>query len=359
MIADCRTAALSRRRRRTPTLLLLAIALGMAAGLGLAVGATAIPPATILRLAFAAIGIGDAASVDLGHAMILTSVRLPRVALAMVVGAGLAVAGALMQAIFRNPLADPGLIGVSSGAALAAVALIVAGSAIAPVTAGLAGPLTLPLAAFAGGLAAVAIVFQVARASSHTTAMTLLLAGIAVNALSETGIGLFVFVSNDQQLRMFTFWRMGSLGGAAWASLLPVLLLIGAATALALRLAVPLNVYLLGEAESGHAGIESARLRRFVVVLVALAVGASVATSGVVAFVGLVVPHLVRLLVGPDHRILLPGAALLGATLLLAADLVARTVIAPAELPIGLVTGAIGAPFFIALLIRRDTLARG
>ena len=280
------------------------------------------------------------------------TIRLPRVVLGAFVGAGLAVSGAAMQGLFRNPLADPGLIGVSSGAALAAVSIIVLGDTVMPEVLSGLGLFLLPGAAFIGGLVATLVVYRVSRVADRTVVATMLLTGIAVNALAGAGIGVLSFVATDAQLRTMIFWSLGSLGGSMWTSVWALVPCMVAATCL-IRQARALNVMLLGEAEAGHLGISVERLKHRTVLLVALAVGAAVAVAGMIGFIGLVVPHLVRLTLGPDHRYVLPGSALLGASLLLGADLVARLLIAPAELPIGIVTAAVGAPFFLWLIVRQ------
>lgn len=209
-----------------------------------------------------------------------------------------------------------------------------------------------PLAAFAGALLAALLLYRLATVAGQTVVATLLLAGIAVNALTQAFSGFLTFYATDTQIRSLTFWKLGSLGGANWATLVTVAPLILAPVVLLPRLARALNALLLGESEAGHLGFDTERIKRRIVLLVALAVGACVAVTGLISFVGLVVPHLLRLIVGPDHRALLPGSALLGACLLLAADLVARTLVAPAELPIGVLTAITGAPFFLWLLLR-------
>lgn len=282
---------------------------------------------------------------------VLVQVRLPRIVLALLAGAGLSVCGAALQALFRNPLADPGLLGISSGAALGAGLMIVA--APAGFAAGLKG-LAVPLGAFLGALAATACVPLLAGRRAQWAPSATLLAGIAVNALAGAGIGLLSYLADDAALRGFTFWTLGSLASATWPVLLPVALLAVPALGLLLRRAAALNVLLLGEAEAGHLGLDVRRLKAQVIALSALAVGALTAVTGIIGFLGLVAPHLVRLCIGPDHRALLPGAALAGALLLGAADLGARTLAAPAELPIGLLTALLGGPFFLWLLRRQD-----
>lgn len=285
---------------------------------------------------------------------VLLTIRVPRVILGALTGAGLALSGAAMQGLFRNPLADPGLIGVSSGAALAAVVVIVLGTTWLPGVIAVLGIFTLPVAAFLGGLGTTWVVYSVSCVSGRTVVATMLLVGIAINALAQSGVSILSFIASDAQLRSIVFWSMGSLGGASWTKVWPVLLSTALTVTIMLGwLSRPLNVLLLGEAEAGYLGIHTDGIKRCIVALVALTVGAGVAATGPIGFVGLVVPHLLRLWIGPDHRYLLPGVLLLGAILLLVADLIARTVLAPAELPIGIVTAAMGAPFFLFLLLRQ------
>ncbi len=286
------------------------------------------------------------------QAAVLVAIRIPRVLMGAMIGAALAVSGAAMQGMFRNPLADPGLIGVSSGAALAAVATIVLGVSFADTLYKQLGPFTLPVAAFVGAVGATVITYHLANVNGRTIVATMLLAGIAMNALLGAGTGFLTFIATDAQLRNITFWTLGSIGGATWRSVAAIAPFAFVAIMLMPRLARVLNAMALGEAEARHLGFDVERAKRWVVVLVSLAVGAAVALAGIIGFIGLIVPHLLRLLMGPDHRGVLPGAALLGAALLLAADLIARTIVAPAELPIGIVTATLGAPFFLWLLLR-------
>ncbi|WP_328728613.1 FecCD family ABC transporter permease [Falsiroseomonas algicola] len=285
-------------------------------------------------------------------AAVLGVIRAPRVLLAALVGAGLGAAGAAMQGLFRNPLADPALIGVSSGAALAAVAAIVLGGTVFGAAAGLLGLWLLPLAAFLGGLGATLLMARLGSIGGVASVATLLLAGVAVNALAGALTGLLIFMADDRQVRDITFWTLGSLAGARWQHLPVILLLVGLPSLVLCALARPLNALLLGEAEAYHLGVPVESLKRLAIILAAIAVAAGVAFTGLIGFVGLVVPHLVRLAFGSDHRIVLPGAALLGAALLVLADLAARSLAAPAELPVGVVTALIGAPFFLWLLRR-------
>lgn len=285
--------------------------------------------------------------------LILWEIRLPRTILGVMVGGSLAVAGAMMQGLFRNPLADPGLIGISSGSALGAVTMIVLGAGpLAPLALALS-IYALPTAAFLGGLAVTCLLYAIATRQGRTSVGTMLLAGIALGALSAAATGILVFGADDQQLREITFWSFGSLGGATWtkvATLTPVLL---AAACIVPLLARGLNALLLGEAEAFHLGVHVQLVKRTAIVVTAALTGSAVAFSGVIGFVGIIAPHLLRLAIGPDHRYLLPGSALLGGIVLVAADMVARTIVAPAELPIGIVAAAIGAPFFLWILLRQ------
>lgn len=317
----------------------------------LAQGAKRIPVLEIVALLAKQIGLSLPVAIDRQSEAILLAVRLPRVTLAMLSGAALAVAGAAMQALFRNPLADPGIIGVSSGAAFGAALMLMAGGAAWQSS--LPGQLIVPLAAFVGGLAVTLAAYRVARVDGQVSPQHLLLTGLALNALAGAGTGLLIFLASDAQLRTLTFWNLGSLGGATWSGIAAALPWMLVPVVCLPRLAAGLNALLLGEVEVFHLGFERERLKRQVVALSAMAVGAAVSLSGVISFVGLVVPHLVRLWLGPDHRRLLPCSALLGASLLLLADLAARTLAAPAEVPIGILTGLLGAPFLLWLLRRQ------
>jgi iron complex transport system permease protein len=288
--------------------------------------------------------------------IVMLEVRLPRVVLGALVGASLAVSGAVMQGLFRNPLADPGIVGVSAGAGLGAAATIVLGGTLLAPVVQLAGIYALPFAAFLGGLATTFALYRIGTRGGMTSVATMLLAGIALGALAGAITGLLVYIADDQQLRDLTFWGLGSLAGATWQKVLAA----GPIIALVL-LGVPflangLNALFLGEAAAGHLGIRVQRLKTVAIVAVAAATGASVAVSGGIGFVGIVVPHLLRLTIGPDHRYLLPACALLGASMLILADTASRVIVAPAELPIGIITALAGAPFFLWILLRRKGL---
>jgi iron complex transport system permease protein len=283
---------------------------------------------------------------------IVQAIRIPRLLLAIIAGAALGICGAALQGLFRNPLADPSIIGVSGGAALA-VGLVLVGSHMLPETLMQSlGIYLLPLAAFGGGMMAILGVYALASRASTGSGVALILAGIAVNALCGSGLGYLTFVSSDNQLRELIFWTLGSLGRVTWTSLLPAAALMIAATALLLLCARELNAYLLGEREAAHLGVDVEALKRRVIAASALGIGAAVAVTGMIGFVGLAAPHMVRLFAGADHRIVLPGSALVGALLLIVGDMIARVAVAPAELPIGILTGALGGPFFLWLLGR-------
>lgn len=282
--------------------------------------------------------------------LVFLHIRLPRLLLGAVAGAGLGLAGALMQGLFRNPLADPGLIGVSSGAALAAAFTIVMGAVWLPgIQLGL-GSWALALSAFGGGVLVTALIYLLAQTAGGTRIGMMLLAGIAINALAGAGLGYLSYVSTDEQLRNLQMWLMGSLGQARWASVFLVGMVLLVCAMLARWLARPLNSLALGEAQAQLLGVPVERTKRWVVLVSALAVGAVTSATGMIGFIGLVAPHGVRLLAGPDHRVVLPCSALLGAALVMGADALARTVVQPAEMPLGVLTAFIGVPLFLWML---------
>jgi iron complex transport system permease protein len=331
-----------------PLLALLTLCCAVAA---LGTGAFPITPGEVGAILAHQVGLAGANGFRSDQAAVLMSIRLPRVALGLLTGAALALGGAVLQGLFRNPLADAALVGISPGAALAAAAVIVLGPVLPAVFTEL-GAFKLPLAAFLGALGTAIAVFRLSQVDGRSSLAVMLLAGIAIGALAWAGIGFFSYVSTEEQLRNLTFWQLGSLGGGGWAIVGPVAVLAGGASVLLLRLASALDAFALGEAEARHLGVDVQRLKRTGVALTALAVGAVTAVTGIIGFIGLVAPHLVRLACGPSHRVVLPGAALAGAALVVAADMPARTLVAPAELPIGVLTAFVGAPFFLFLLLR-------
>jgi iron complex transport system permease protein len=285
--------------------------------------------------------------------MIIQQVRLPRTLQAVCVGAMLAICGTVMQGLFRNPLADPAIIGVSAGASLgAAVAIVLLGGVLVQYP-DLLLLATLPVSAFIGGTLTTLLVYRLGTSQSGTSVSMMLLAGVALSALAGAGLGVLNYFADDQALRSLALWTLGSMAGAQWSGIL----LAGAALAvLAIQFyrdADRLNALLLGEPEARHMGIDVQALKRRLILLTAAGVGVTVSLAGIIGFIGLIVPHLGRLLVGPNHRILLPVSMLIGSLLLLIADMLARTLVAPLDMPVGIVTALIGAPFFLWLLVQQ------
>ncbi len=311
-------------------------------------------PGELFAIIAFVLGVTDGCDCDPVHATIWLSLRLPRLLLAMLAGAALAAGGVVMQGLFRNPLADPSLIGVSSGGAVAAVAVIVLGAPAA----GFAGLSLLPVAAFAGSFATMLAAYRLARRAGRADMTSLLLAGIAFNALATAALGLLTLISSQQALRSFTFWLLGGFGNADWAQVASAAAFITPALAVMLASARALNVLALGERDAIWLGLAVERWKFLLLATVALGVGATVALAGIIGFVGLVAPHLLRFIVGPDHRLLLPCSVLLGALIVLLADLIARSVILPSELPVGILTALLGVPLFLLLVSkRRETAA--
>ncbi|MFG2947683.1 FecCD family ABC transporter permease [Streptomyces adustus] len=318
----------------------LLVLVPVAAGLG----AYPIPTGDVLSSVQHRIGLGGA-QLDRVAESVLWNVRFPRIVLALLVGASLGCAGALMQGVFGNPLAEPGVIGISSGAAVGAVATIAFGLDFL-------GAWTVTAAAFAAGLGTVLLVYAMSRSGGRTEVVTLILTGIAVNAFAGALIGLFLFLADTAAVNQIAFWQLGSLSQATWPKVLAVLPSAAVGLTLAPRYSRRLDLLALGERPARHLGVEVERLRLVLVLVIALLTAAAVSVCGIVGFVGLVVPHLLRMAAGPGHRFLVPGSALLGAFALLAADLTARTLAAPAELPLGVLTALLGSPFFFWLLRR-------
>ncbi|MEU3003136.1 iron ABC transporter permease [Streptomyces sp. NPDC007020] len=327
-------------------LLTAGLALALLAGclLSAATGAYGIPLGDALSSVQHRIGLGGQALDRVGES-VLWNVRLPRVALAVLVGASLGCAGALMQGVFGNPLAEPGVIGISAGAAVGAVASIALGLTFL-------GNWTITVCAFLAGLATVLVVYALSRSGGRTEVVTLILTGIAVNAFAGALIGLFIFFADNAQITQITFWQLGSLSQATWPKVLAVLPCALAGLLIAPFHSRRLDLLALGERPARHLGVDVERLRIVLVLVVALLTAAAVAVAGIISFVGLLVPHLLRMANGPGHRFLVPGSALGGALVLVAGDLAARTVAAPAELPLGVLTALFGSPFFFWLLRR-------
>ncbi|MEV6662827.1 FecCD family ABC transporter permease [Streptomyces nigra] len=335
------------RTRRTTAWLLTA---GMAAALLVLVpvaagtGAYPVPVGDVLSSVQHRIGLGGA-GLDRVTESVLWNVRFPRIVLALLVGASLGCAGALMQGVFGNPLAEPSTIGVSLGAAVGAIASISLGLTFL-------GTWTLPATAFVSGLGTVLLVYAMSRSGGRTEVVTLILMGIAVNAFAGALVGLFIFLADTAAVNQITFWQLGSLAQATWPKVMAVLPCAAVGLAVAPLYARRLDLLALGDRPARHLGVDVERMRVALILVVALLTAAAVSVSGVIGFVGLVVPHLLRMAAGPGHRFLVPGSALGGAVVLLGADLAARTVAAPAELPLGVLTALLGSPFFFWLLRR-------
>lgn len=308
------------------------------------IGAYPIPVGDVLGSVAHRVGLGGGA-LDRVPESVLWDVRFPRIVLALLIGASLGCAGSLMQGVFGNPLAEPGVIGVSSGAAVGAVAAIALGLDFI-------GSWTIPGVAFVTGLATVLVVYAMSRSGGRTEVVTLILTGIALNAFTGALIGLFLFFADSAAVNQITFWQLGSLAQATWPKVLAVLPCAVAGLAVAPLYARRLDLLALGERPARHLGVDVERLRIVLVLVIALLTAAAVSVSGIIGFVGLVVPHLLRMAAGPGHRFLIPGSALGGAAVLLAADLAARTIAQPAELPLGVLTALLGSPFFLWLLRR-------
>jgi len=333
-------------RRRRGLFAWLALVLAGSVLAGVAIGAVSIPPATTLRLFAWKLGLaGFPAGVPSSTAVILFQLRLPRVVLAGEVGAALAASGAVFQALYRNPMADPAIVGVSSGAALGAVAVILLGGGAA------LGGLGVPAAAFAGALATAFLVYRLARIGPSIQVATLLLSGIAVAAVISAVISL-VMTFSGQQVRSIYFWLLGGLGARGWDATIVSAPLVAIGLAAAALAANHLNLSLLGEERAGQLGLDVERFKRSMLATGALLAGAAVSVSGLIGFVGLMTPHILRRLVGPDHRRLLPAVVLAGASFMILADLAARSVLSPEEIPVGAVTALLGGPFFLWLLRR-------
>ncbi len=346
-------------RRTTLLLLILAVALLCAVAFSVSVGVIDIPLPAVFRSLAQGAGL-NVGPIETQHQLILWKIRWPRVIMSAMVGATLSLCGAAMQGLFRNPLADPSLIGVSGGASVGASIAIVLGTSL---LAGLSESLgifgtvissyLISIFAFAGGFAATLLVYRIGTSSNGTSVATMLLAGIAISALAGAFSNFFSYVADDIALRRISLWRMGSLDGANWHSLslsFPLFVAVLIALPLYRR---ELNMLLLGESEARHLGVNVDKLKTRLIAWTALGVGVAVSVAGIIGFVGLVVPHLIRLIIGPDHLTLMPASALLGALLLVLADCLAHNLLAPIEIPIGIVTACLGAPFFISLLLQQ------
>jgi iron complex transport system permease protein len=332
-------------------LLLLLIFLLVVVVLSSCIGAVRISFSELMSMFSYYTGLSDTAHFQDQQAAVFLNIRLPRVVLGLLVGAALGISGAVIQGLFRNPLAEPGLIGISAGATLFAVMMIVLELNFFRALLGALGAYALSIAAFIGAGLTTLIVYRIGMKNGKTNITSVLLAGIAINALAYSFIGLLTYMSTEAQLRNIVFWNLGSLGGASWTMVSTLLPFVLVPVLVLPFMAKALNAFAVGEAQALHMGINIKRVKFLVIILATMAVGSSVAVAGVIGFIGLIIPHILRMAFGADHRLIIPGSALLGAALLCLADLVARTLVAPAELPIGILTAIIGTPVFIYIII--------
>jgi len=340
------------RRPHGPVILGIFLALlVLALVAGVAIGPLRLAPGAVLDIIATKLGIGEASGYTVAEVNVVWDIRLPRVLLAALVGSALAVSGAALQGLFGNSLADPGVIGVTAGASLGAITAIVLGLTVL-------GSWTVPGMAFIFGLITTGLIYALARPGRKGGTVQLLLVGIAITAVTGSANGFFTYIADTTELESITYWSMGSLNRASWTTLAAGLPFYLVGVVAVLSLAKPLDVLALGERQAHHVGLNVRRTRILLIVATALVVGAAVALAGSIGFVGLVIPHIVRLLVGPGHRWLLPLSAVGGALMLVIADIGARTLNPPSEVPIGLFTGLVGGPFFLWLLFRRRTEMR-
>jgi iron complex transport system permease protein len=289
---------------------------------------------------------------------VFLQIRLPRVLLCAITGAILSVSGVLMQGLFRNPIVEPGLVGTSAGAALGASFVFVFASWFGPNIQAFAGPFLVPIFAFLGGLLATLIVYQLSKNNSRVSLTSLLLVGVAINAVALSGTGFMTYLARDPQARSISFWNLGTFAGANWFQVELVFLVALLVILISLKDAKKLNAFILGEEEAGYLGIDTQKLKRKILIANTAMVAIATSFVGVIGFMGLIVPHVMRLLVGSDHRKLLPASMIAGAALLLLADMGARLLLAPAEIPIGILTSLVGAPVYIFLLKGNQLIGR-
>jgi len=315
--------------------------------LGIAFGAVSIAPAEMWSAVKHFFQGKPPASIYEG---VFLQLRLPRVLLCAITGAILAVSGVLMQGLFRNPIVEPGLVGTSAGAAFGASFIFVMAPKLSPALKSMTGPLLVPLFAFAGGLLATYLVYSLAKNASRVSIMSLLLVGIAVNAIGLSGTGFMTYIARDPQARSITFWNLGTFAGASWLQVGITGAIAAIIFLVSLRYSKQLNALLLGEEEATYLGVDTRRLKSRIMILNTAMVSVATAFVGVISFMGLIVPHILRLILGSDNKKLLPAAMVMGALLMTLADMGARLLLAPAEMPIGIITALVGAPVFIILL---------
>lgn len=342
----------SQEIRRAPLVASLIIGIAVLAVLmvvSVSIGPLRLALGDVWQILLARFGVGDESAFNQRDVSVVWQLRVPRILLGVIVGAALAISGAALQSLFNNPLADPGIVGVTSGASAGAVSAIVLAGAF---TTGAAAQWVVPLGAFFSGLLVTLMIYVLARPGRTTGTARMLLVGIAIGSACQALVGFFTYIADDTQLQTLVFWQMGSLGRVTWAQLIAVLPIFALGILLVVRLARTLDVLTLGERQAQHLGLNVKRARLIVILTTALLTASAVAFAGSIGFVGLVVPHIIRFIVGPGHRALLPVSALAGAILIVAADAAARTLNPPSEIPIGLFTAAVGAPFFLFLILR-------
>lgn len=336
----------------TASIYVLALCVLVVCFLSLALGAVQIPFNALVSIVKSSIGIEHEQIHDSQQTAVFYAIRLPRTLMGAVVGATLSVSGAAIQGLFRNPLAEPGIIGISSGATFFAVLMIVLGGKFAGMIIEVLGYYALAFAAFTGALITTFFVYKFSVRKGQTDISLLLLIGIAINALVMSLTGFLTYLATDEQLRNITFWSLGSLGGSSWTTLRAVVPFSIVSIAGICLFSKSLNAFALGEAQAQHLGISTQKIKRWIILFSAIGVGACVALTGLIGFISLVVPHIIRMSIGADHKTLLPASVLLGAGLLVAADLIARTIVSPTELPIGILTAFIGVPIFLYIILK-------
>ncbi len=317
-------------------------------------GAVPITVLELMNIIGNQLGLTSSVSIDEQKDLVFHIIRLPRIILGVLVGASLSIAGASLQGLFRNPVADAGLIGVTSGASLFAMIIIMLNVKFLGIINEYAGAYTISFASFIGAALTTLLVYQLSKRNGKGDTTTILLFGLAINAMVGAITGLMTYLADDDQLRSITFWNLGSLGGASWISVSAVLPFVLISFLLIPYLSKSLNLLVLGESQAAALGVNLVQLKRQIIILATMGVGASVAVTGTIGFIGLVVPHIIRSAFGPDHKMLLPGSALVGAIVLTFADTLSRTIVAPAELPIGIITAMLGAPFFLYILWKQN-----
>lgn len=338
-------------KKHVPVLTGLLVLLLFVVFISACIGALPISMKTLWAIVQNQLGMGDLHAFTSQQQAVLLNIRLPRIVLGVLIGAALATSGAVIQGLFRNPLSDPGLIGISSGASFFAVLMIVLEASFFKKISGVFGYYAISFAAFVGACLTTLIVYRLAMKDGRADVTMLLLVGICINALTGSFTGLLTYVATDEQLRNITFWSLGSLGGASWHTVLGVLPFTIIPVCLLPLLAKPLNALILGENQATLMGVKIHRVKQMIIILATIAVGGSVAVAGMIGFIGLVTPHIIRMAFGANNHIVLPASALLGATILSTADLIARTLVAPQELPIGILTALLGTPVFLYIIL--------